>query len=488
MSEGAELQSKQIEDSELTVDEQCYEEMNLSHRTMAPKTKLSRRRKFSIKDIVMKTMLLVTILIALKNYIFMVHTTTDFNSISLPNTYQFYPSEMKSNSNLKNDLLLSVPFYIYEELDWLDDKHITTVANHTFNEWVKLSASERNFDIKHDDDLKFYLAAARHPMRVKNPEEAKLFVVPTLTTYVATDHIYKDNRVRLCRDGRCGRELLVYADEVLKNSTWFQRSQGSDHFVLVTALLWQHHHQLEPWAFQHMIKCNALQFGEGNKNWNKKDRLSFDTFYVGTACPNVPFEEKSHDLAMIANLRIGGSRKRSGRDRINFKDRRNICKWSRSDKFTSKFSMSVCGKGVQCPALSKSRLGFHVQGDTISANRLFDTILSGTVPIFTKEKQFTAHRRFINWDLISYYLPMGDNTTETSFLQALGDIIGDAPGIEYKTQKVLENRDLFDWDTLIPFDTYMYMVQAHLWPDTRVAESKYSALILPPLIKVSSQS
>ena len=53
-------------------------------------------------------------------------------------------------------------------------------------------------------------------------------------------------------------------------------------------------------------------------------------------------------------------------------DRRNVCKWA-----SGRYSMDICGEGSQCPALGQARLGFHVRGDSISANRLFDTLLSG---------------------------------------------------------------------------------------------------------------
>ena len=392
-------------------------------------------------------------------------------------------ADARESKQLPNEkeLLLSVPFYIYKELDWLDESnHITTIGDHTFRRWIELSTDERQFTNKHDDDLKFYLAATKHPMRVYDPSDAKLFIVPSLTTYIVTDHIYKNPHVHMCRNGICGRDLLVYADEMLNKSTWFRKSKGADHIVLVTALLWHHHHKIEPWKFKAMKSCNALQFGEGNKNWNDNDRLSFDTFYVGKACSPVPFQEKTHDFAMIASLRYG--KERSKWDKRTFQDRRNICKWSNSSNFKSKFSMDVCGEGAQCPTLSKARLGFHVQGDTISANRLFDTILSGTVPIFTQKAQYSVHQRFIDWEKLSYFVPMGVNTTEASFQAALDDILRDTQEIERKTKNVLENRDLFDWDSLVPFETYMYMIQARLWPESRIRSSRYSALILPKLL------
>ena len=171
----------------------------------------------------------------------------------------------------------------------------------------------------------------------------------------------------------------------------------------------------------------------------------------------------------------------------NFMDRVKICNWTNvttTEQHEHDYSMSVCGVGEQCPALATARTGFHVRGDTVSANRLFDTLLSGTVPIFTLPGQFTSHQSFIDWDKLSYYLPMGKAgaKNKTHFQQQLDVIVGDQQQLEQKTQVVVKNRDLFDWETLVPFDTYMYMFQAQLWPETRVNHSKYSALILPPPI------
>ncbi|GFH45317.1 hypothetical protein CTEN210_01791 [Chaetoceros tenuissimus] len=445
---------------------------------------MKRRRK---SKTIIPTFLASLIILYLGTLVFLLNTNTRQSLQILPlNVNETVATDsIKLSHTQQNDLLLTTPFYIYEELDWLDETHhVTTVGNHTFREWIELSAEERNFEMKHDDDLKFYVAATRHPMRVENPEDAKLFVVPMLTSYIATNYLYKDERVRICRNNICGRDLLFFADELLQNSTWFQKSQGKDHFVLVTSLLWQHHHKLERWKYEHMERCNILQFGEGDDAWNKKhDRISFNTFYVGSRCPSIPFQEKKFDIAMIADLRFRfkdeGTTKR-------FQDRRNICNWTKSSTFTSKYSMSICGKGAQCPSLANSRLGWHPRGDTISANRLFDTLLSGTIPIFTDELQLRSHQNFIRWDMLSYFIQMGPNKTQDYFLEALDAVLKNSTDMNEKTKNIIENRDLFDWDTLVPFDVYMYMLQSHLWPHTRISTSKYSALILPPITTSST--
>jgi Exostosin family len=170
---------------------------------------------------------------------------------------------------------------------------------------------------------------------------------------------------------------------------------------------------------------------------------------------------------MVASLRSRDPR---------FESRRDICRWV---KESTNYSMPICGAGQQCPALAEARFGFHVRGDTYGANRLIDTLLSGTVPIFTHQKQFDLMPEWIDWSQLSYF---ADVTDKTTFLSSLHTILEDKEVSERKLQNVVQNSELFDWETPIPFDTYMYMIQAHLWPDLRRNESRYSALLLPPVL------
>ena len=142
--------------------------------------------------------------------------------------------------------------------------------------------------------------------------------------------------------------------------------------------------------------------------------------------------------------------------------------------------MKACGEGTQCPALANAKLGFHVRGDTFGANRLLDTLLSGTVPIFTFKEQYDVLPDWFDWDKVSYFANV---SSKESFLADVDKIMGDKKTYQEKLKQVLANRDLFDWETPIPFDTYMYMLSLHLWPELvssgPKASSPYSALVLP---------
>ena len=300
-----------------------------------------------------------------------------------------------SSPSASSSLLLSVPFYIYEELDWFAMDNLT-VENRSLEEYIDAGVShERN--PKHDDDLLLYQAATKHPMRTYDPTQAKLFLVPSLTSIIVFAHVYHPNAKKICWKDICDRDLMVYTEQVLANSTWFHRHNGNDHLAFQTVFHFRHP-AFKGKSFKHFLKCHLIQFGEDSK-LNKDDRLMFPGMHIGNRCsrpsssmpkslstattalststtsPSLPItstftttpntrmimEDKKYDLAMIASIRKAKS----------YQDRKNICKWTDEGNY----SMSVCGRGVQCPALSQSRLGFHVQGDSLSSNRLFDTLL-----------------------------------------------------------------------------------------------------------------
>lgn len=82
---------------------------------------------------------------------------------------------------------------------------------------------------------------------------------------------------------------------------------------------------------------------------------------------------------------------------------------------------------------------------------------------------------WFDWDKLSYF---ADITNKTSFMSSVTRIMADEEGYQVRLNNVLLNRDLFDWDGGHPFDTYMYMLQAHLFPDQRANHTRYTGLKL----------
>ena len=310
------------------------------------------------------------------------------------------------------------------------------------------------------------------------------------TTLIGWWQIYHQTDTKICNNGIfliCNEELLKQANDVLEQSQWFHRNSGKDHITILSSFFYGFNGMNRNFEmFPNLKQCNAILSESGKKKTINDNRISFNAMYIVTGCSetsSIPFKNKTHDTIMVGNLH---SRLRKN-DRF-FQDRRDICDWTQSQNFTLKYSMSVCGKGTQCPALSYSRTGFHVRGDSYGASSLFHTLLSGTVPIFTHKEQYDAHQSFIDWNKLSFFLGFGNKEdgsaqNETSFLYELDNVLGNREVIEEKTKMIVENRDLFDWSTIHPFDKYMYMFQAHIYPETRISQSKYSALISPPPIQ-----
>jgi hypothetical protein len=345
---------------------------------------------------------------------------------------------------LPSTYLLDQPFYIYEELIWLN----ATTNGESVEDMIN-----RAYLWKHNDDLWFLNAALKHPMRTTNPEEAVLFLVPTLINLILSSSVHED----MCWGDLCGFDMLIHADTVLGESPWFQRNQGKDHVAVGSYAAASKRLS----TFPNLVQCNMIALE--NRKWNLPDRYSVPSYYVGSPCLPRP---KEYDFAMIASLQ----------PQFTFDSRRHICQWLAEER--SQYTVSLCGHGAQCPALAQARLGFHVRGDTYGANRLMDTILTGTVPIFTMKEQYDILPDWIDWDKISYF---ADVNHKEDFLRSLDQIIDDEALYQEKLFNLLANRDLFDWRTHVPFDTYMYQFMAQVYPQYRRPsnfDSPYSALQL----------
>ncbi|KAL3933608.1 MAG: hypothetical protein SGBAC_010322, partial [Bacillariaceae sp.] len=429
----------------------------------------------------------------------------------------------ESSSSTSSELLLTVPFYVYEELAWINATADGKLVGDMANQHGKFGTR-----FKHGDDYWLLEASLKHPMRTRIKSEAKLFFVPWLLNYFDF-RSFKD--IQLCWDGKCNMDLMLEAVTKLKESETFQLYP--DRHIVVRSFYaahWENWNQeLEKQnkvayeqfldVFRHM---QVITFEGKDLYPNPGHRFNLPSYYVGTACKHS--HEKPFDVAMIASL---------SPEKRKFQHRRNLCRWLKNGRHRKNekilnLKISVCGYGDQCPALAKSKFGFLVAGDTFSSQRLMDTVLSHTIPVFTHLNQYPmAGGEWIDWDQISYFIPIHNDThlkpslakegrlkrqnganqnttthptsrysmlppaSESSVLERMSAILNDEKGYEERHHKILQHMPLFDYTTLHPFDTYMYLFQAELYPETRHRPEAYScrwsALKLPrPLFDNSS--
>lgn len=399
------------------------------------------------------------------------------------------PTKKASLATVKNSrLLVTVPFYVYEEIAWM---------NATFGNISVAELSHSPHRNKHADDYFFMKASLEHPMRTLDPSEAKIFVIPLLLNMFADRHYYAGKEFRLCHKFYCDRELLRQAERVLQNSEYFH-SSPEKHIVVRSHYLASHGFQLPKELKAMLQKVNTITFE--NQIPNDPHRLRFPKLYVGSPCDAYPpNEEKPFDMAMIASVNY---------NKLHyFEDRLRICEWIQSpnatifprsnqanttsniplphhdDSTTNTFRVSRCGRGEQCPSLAQSKFGFHTRGDTFGSNRLFDTILSGTVPIFTRKEQYDILPNWIDWNQLSFYVPIS-NVSQSNFVSQLRELTRNKTEYNQKYRSVLQHRELLDWKTCYPFDMYLYQLQAQLYPETRHFSNTtaWPALRLPPIL------
>jgi Exostosin family len=410
------------------------------------------------------------------------NTVADDDTISI-NTGGTRLPHLKCSFNFKySSLLLQVPFYVYEDeaFQWhTNDTTIVTVTtsdNYNSNtsmttklpfiEWFhnEYLPAPNGSNPKHTDDYWFLQAALCHPMRTFRPEDAQIFIVPTLLNQL----MYMKDRFCIHGD-KCWNDLVDIADEVLGNSKWFQRHNGKDHLIVMShsnpkrRLPRRYNSKRKKWTYKHLTKCNILgYYDQPSLRFNDKTRLFFPKHYVSVPCQPIDDEDyKVDDFAMVAAVS----------DNKEHKTRLRICKWIKSSSSSSSsssttmamtnYSMPVCGFGAQCPTLAQAKFGFHVRGDQLGSNRLADTVLSGTVPIFSLKKQFDVLPSWIDWDSLTYFADVSKD--QTTFLEQISTIYNDLEGYQQRRSAILSNRDLFDWrHSLVPFDTILYQLSINL--------------------------
>ncbi|CAB9496285.1 exostosin family [Seminavis robusta] len=391
------------------------------------------------------------------------HIPSDAESVQVPSTTTSMHTAMHSSIDRDELKLLEVPFYIYEELLLTNatvGKHNEKQKQYTLERWME----ER--EVKHTDDYWWVQAALKHRMRTLDPAKAKLFLVPTLVNEIYDQAIWV--KLGLCdHDDRCNLKLLQHANDVLGKSPWFQRSKGRDHIVVASHYMTYNSAR----GFKHIAHCNVI--GLEKYRWNHPDRLFLPNTYVGTACTDGQ-SNKTHDFTMIATIKP------------HFKDRQYICKALQKKKKKKRnaieLSVSTCGKGNQCPALAQAKMGFHVKGDSYGSNRLIDTILSGTVPIFTSQQQYHILPTWIDWEALSFFADPNQHRQHT-FLQRLQQFATNTKRYEQKRKFVNDNRALLDWRNTpsIPFEHYMYAFARSIMPELqpqKQAPPQFSALWL----------
>lgn len=318
---------------------------------------------------------------------------------------------------------LSAKFYVYGGLDWLAMKCEGIPIGDVFRTG-KMHA-------KHSDDYWFLRAAMSHPLRTEDPEKAELFVVPALLNVLSDTWFW--SHMQCCIGDLCNDDLLGYVEDMLAESPWFKRSEGRDH-VIVMSHYATTGYVVEP-DYSRVLQCNSISFAE---NSMQGGRCHIAKMYGGVRCDHM---SKKFAFGMVAALRP---------KRARFRARRDICSWLHDlSEHNTSYSFSSCGEGEQCPALALAKFGFHVRGDTWGSQRPVDAILSGTVPMFTDEKQYEIVPPWLPWRNVSVLIDISD---EAHFEASLRESL---PRYEAVKAAMDAWASSVDWEVGGPFEPFM---------------------------------
>ncbi len=131
-----------------------------------------------------------------------------------------------------------------------------------------------------------------------------------------------------------------------------------------------------------------------------------------------------------------------------------------------------------CKYVGHSRLGLHVRGDTFGSNRLWDNLLSETVPVFTQNEQYDVLPPFMPWRRMSVF---ANSFSEESFLSDLHLILSNATAI-YNYEKAkkfniyVDARRAVDWSQKLVFELYMSAFQSFIFCYNSSTMKNYSLI------------
>ena len=254
-------------------------------------------------------------------------------------------------------------------------------------------------------------------------------------------------RMDCCVGSICNDQLVEHVENTLLESQWFKRSEGKDHIIVRSHF--GSRRLFKPGnRFTSISKCHSILF---EKNILFKERMGLAATYVGNKCKHSP---KTHDIAFIGKLRRWKGPHKRGHWQEHA-SRVKACSWLKENN--TKWDVSICGPGAQCPALAQARMGLHLAGDSPGSNRLMDILLSDTVPVLTDSRQYNILPPFFPWRQMSVFAPVID---KEEFLSALAKAPVSTVAVFNSKNKIA---DRMDWrHSSYLFEQYMRSVSLFL--------------------------
>jgi len=367
----------------------------------------------------------------------------------------------------KIEFILKTPFYVYEDLIFPD----AIIRNEKGKGISYEEYFENPNNRKHSDDYWFMRFALNHPMRVKDPDKAKLFYVPSLMNVIALCHLNRYLNYTYCVNDKCNYQLFDVIDKYLSNSEWFQRNNGVDHIIVVSHYGFNTQWKIDTETnnestqfainfgkdFSNIFNCNKVVFENTSQHKivNQK-RVNFPSMYVGRLCKVPKNMKKKHRFIFLGSFK--NSERQNIRNWLVSSEVKKIRKKLQNRKANKR--LDLFGNNIKfCPFIAYGKYGFHVKGDTFGSGRVIDLLLNGVIPIFTEKEQYDILPYWIPFKSLSYFVPIH---SESLFLNSIKEILENEKKYKKIYRASLEFQELFDYETGVPFDMYMYHFAKHI--------------------------
>ena len=172
----------------------------------------------------------------------------------------YLSQDQENNQNPEKQPKQKILFYIYDTPEFQFLKNCSSRFNYTLN-----------VHGKHEDDILFLTRIYVHPSRTKNPEKAKIFIIPVILGSIFRFLSYKfactERNAGKCllEKGVCGKNsrmhtMMENAARGVMKSEFFKKNDGKDHLIV------------------------SSDFRAQNSNWYPKEfgalvrKVSFGTF------------------------------------------------------------------------------------------------------------------------------------------------------------------------------------------------------------------
>ena len=442
----------------------------------------------------------------ISNLVYLPGTPVIKTQIPKPQISKPHISKPNTNLNSKVDSTLQntnlVPFYIYTGSAY--NFYNQCISDYGPNATIIKRFNTTDRDYKHATSFKFLEGIENHPSRTRNPENAKLFVVPALIGHVVrhSGGMNNNNKRATCK-GLSAKTMIRRLSFSLSKSKYWKKNNGIDHVLVDTDfritnlgkefssikhflrnmtvgfhvrspiidLNNQSGHQKGKdfgktpiWACTVLVPMNEREIDVDTKlSFEEFEKRKFELFFMGQwdgragyvmrkRMYRIVTEHLGTYAKKVKNSKNHGFRyenKTTNYIYVNGNEKSNLShcnfdNFTKTDHFNCKSDMTHWNHYPKL--LGQSKFALAMSGDNAGSTRYFDAPNSGTIPIFIADQAFTDGLPFVGkvpWRDFSFFLPESSDKELKKELVAILNV--DRGILRRKFEMLMRYRDEISW-------------------------------------------